>query len=327
MQLRRRSFGGLGALGALMLAQPLAALAQARVPGTVRLLVGFPAGATGDRIARAVMPALAAELQTTVIVENKPGAGGQLAIEFARSGATDGSVLLQTIGSSMVIYPHTYKSLRYKPLEDFIPIGTMATAPIAFVAAGGSPVRTLAEAVALIQANPKSAFYGSPASGSVFHFSGVLLQRAMRAPFEHVAFKGSAPLLTDVLSGQIPFAFMAPSDILEHHRAGKLRILAVTGSSRASKLPDVSTFPEAGFKDLVNREWFSYFVAHGTNADMVARLRAAVRKTAASPEVRTKLMDAGLEMGDGEADSLAATMAREYGQWNQVVKEIGFVAD
>lgn len=326
MSLGRRSFL---ALGAATLALPELSFAQTgRVPATLRLLVGFPPGATGDRIARAVQPALAAELQASVIVDNKPGAAGQVAIEFAKNGVADGSLLLQTIGSSMVIYPHTYKGLRYRPFDDFTPIGTACTAPIAFVAAANVPAKSLQEALALVRADPgKMGFYGSPASGSVFHFSGVLLQRAMKTPFEHVPFKGSAPLLADVLAGTVPFAFMAPSDILEHHRAGKLRILAVTGTSRASQLPEVPAFPEAGFRDLVNREWFSYFVAHGTPPEVVARLRAALRKVIALPEVRGKLMDAGLEMGEGDAEVLAATMKREYGQWQQVVKDIGFAAD
>jgi tripartite-type tricarboxylate transporter receptor subunit TctC len=324
MNHRRRS---LGMLGALVLAHPLASLAQDRGPGTVRLLVGFPAGATGDRIARAVAQVLAANLQANVIVENKPGAGGVLAVEYAKNAPADGSVLLQTIGSSMVIYPHTYRNLRYKPLEDFIPVGTAATAPIAFVSAANVPAATVAEAVALMQKDARFRFYGSPASGSVFHFSGVLLARAIHSALDHVAYKGSAPLLTDVLSGQVPFAFMAPSDILEHHRAGKLRILAITGVGRATQLPDVPTFVEAGFKELVNREWFSYFLPHGTSAELVSRYRVAFRKTIASQEVRSKLLDAGLEMGEGEAAPLAATMQKEYGQWKQVVAESGFVAD
>jgi tripartite-type tricarboxylate transporter receptor subunit TctC len=150
---------------------------------------------------------------------------------------------------------------------------------------------------------------------------------SVRAEFTHVAFKGSAPLLTDVLSGQVPFAFMAPSDILEHHRAGKLKILAVTGSSRTAQLPEVPAFPEAGFKDLVNREWFSYFLPRGTLPETVAQYRAALRKAVASDEVRGKLQAAGLEIGDGDAATLAATMQREHAQWKQVVKDSGFTAD
>jgi tripartite-type tricarboxylate transporter receptor subunit TctC len=313
-------------LGALAMAHPLSSVAQVR-DATVRLLVGFPPGATGDRIARAVAPVLAASLGSSVIVDNRAGAGGQVAIEFAKASAADGTVLLQTIGSSMVIYPHTYKSLRYKPFEDFIPVGTVATAPIAFVSAASVPVRSMVEAAAAIRRDSKLAFYGSPASGSVFHFSGVLLQRALGAEFTHAPYKGSAPLLADVLAGQVPFAFMAPSDILEHHRAGKLRILAVTGHTRASQLPEVPTFPEAGFKDLVSREWFSYFLTRGTNPETVARFSAAVRRAVASEEVRGKLLSAGLEIGEGEAAPLAATMQKEYAQWKQVVRDVGFTAD
>ena len=322
---KRRQF--LHLCGAAAVAHPFTAGAQVRQPNTVRLLVGFPAGATGDRIARAVAPSLEASLRTGVIVDNKAGAGGQVAIEFTRSAPHDGSVLLQTIGSSMVIYPHTYRNLRYRPFEDFIPVGTVATAPIAFVAAANVPARSVAEVAALLRQDRKLAFYGSPAAGSVFHFSGVLLQRALGAEFSHVPYKGSAPLLTDVLAGQIPFAFMAPSDVLEHHRAGKLRVLAVTGNGRASQMPEVPTFPEAGFKDLVNREWFSYFLASGTSPETVARYVAAVREAVASKEVVAKLQGAGLEIGEGDPAALAATMEREYGQWRQIVKEIGFVAD
>ncbi|MBS0430206.1 MAG: hypothetical protein JSR41_23215 [Proteobacteria bacterium] len=236
-------------------------------------------------------------------------------------------VLLQTIGSSMVIYPHTYRSLRYDPLRDFVPLGTAATAPIAFVSAARLPVKSLGDAVSLIKQDKSVAFYGSPASGSVFHFSGVLMARAMGSDFTHVPYKGSAPALADVLSGQMPFAFLAPSDILEHHRAGKLRILAVTGKTRASQLPEVPTFPESGFKELVNREWFSYFLGKGTPPDLFARYSAALRKVVADPELRAALLAAGLEIGDGDPATLAATMQQEYGQWRQIVKEIGFVAD
>jgi tripartite-type tricarboxylate transporter receptor subunit TctC len=293
----------------------------------VKLLVGFPPGATGDRIARAVAPALAANINASVIVDNRAGAGGQLAIEAAKNAKHDGTMLLQTIGSSMVIYPHTYRSLRYHPFNDFIPVGTAATAPIVFVAGAGVPAKTVAEAVALIRKDNKAAFYGSPASGSVFHFSGVLLQRSLGVDFTHVGYRGSAPLLADVLGGQVPFAFMAPGDIIEHHRAGKLKALAVTGGQRGSQLPDVPTFAESGFKDLMNQEWFSYFLAQGTAPETVARYRAALRKIVATEEVRAKLVAAGLEVGEGEAAPLEATMQREYAQWKQIVAEIGFTAD
>ncbi|WP_158219352.1 MULTISPECIES: tripartite tricarboxylate transporter substrate-binding protein [unclassified Achromobacter] len=314
-------------MGGAALARALPAHADDAHPGVVRLLVGFPPGATGDRIARAAAPVFAAHLQSNVIVENKSGAGGQLAVGLAKTGPADGSVLLQTIGSSMVIYPHTYRNLPYDPLHDFIPIGTVATAPIAFVSAPTVPAKTLKEAVSLIRQEPKLGFYGSPASGSVFHFSGVLLQRAMGCDFTHVAYRGSAPALADVLSGQVPFAFLAPSDILDHHRAGKLRILAVTGTARASQLPDVPVFPEEGYKELVNQEWFSYFLTRGAGAATVDRYRAALHQVVTDEKVRTALLTSGLEMGDGSPTTLAQTMNREYGQWKKLVAEIGFVAD
>ena len=325
MNTRRQFVSGLG--GVAVASSLGGFLPSARADAVARLLVGFPAGATGDRIARAVVPVLASSLGTSVIVDNKPGAGGQLAMEFVKNAPADGALLLQTIGSSMVIYPHTYKTLRYRPFEDFIPIGTVATAPIVLVAATTTPAKTLAEAAALLKRDPKYGFYGSPASGSVFHFSGVLLQRAFQSSFDHAAYKGSAPLLQDVLSGQVPFGFMAQSDIVEHYRAGKLQVLAVTGTSRTSALPEVPTFPELGYTNLVNREWFSYFLAAGTPSDVVSKYRAAVRKVVASEEVRKKLQDAGMEMAEGESTTLAATMQREYGQWQKIVKDIGFVAD
>lgn len=314
-------------LGALALAAPGMSRSEQASPGTVRLLVGFPPGATGDRIARLVAPELAANLKASVIVENRSGAGGQVAISYAQTASADGSVLLQTIGSSMVIYPHTYRNLPYDPFRDFVPVGTVATAPIAFVCAPNVPAKTLKEAVALIPRDPKLGFYGSPASGSAFHFSGVLLQRALGCDFNQVAYRGSAPALADVLSGQVPFAFLAPSDILDHHRAGKLRILAVTGKQRFSQLPDVPAFPEAGFESLVAQEWFSYFLTSKASPETIERYRTAVRLIVANEKIRTSLQAAGLEVGDGDAASLADTMKREYAQWQQVAKDSGFVAD
>lgn len=314
-------------LGGLALMRPALSMSQDQQAGTVRLLVGFPPGATGDRIARLVAPALAARLQASVIVENRSGAGGQLAIAQAKTGPSDGSMLLQTIGSSMVIYPHTYRNLPYDPFQDFVPIGTVATAPIAFVRAASVPADSVKEVAGLIRQNPKLGFYGSPASGSVFHFSGVLLQRAMGSDFTHVAYRGSAPALADVLSGQVPFAFLTPSDILDHHRAGKLRILAVTGKARASQLQDVPTFAEEGFSNLMNQEWFSYFLTRNAGAETVARYRAAVRDVVGDEKVRAALLAAGLEIGEGDAAALASTMKREFDQWKALVNEIGFVAD
>ncbi|OZI20824.1 hypothetical protein CAL26_25485 [Bordetella genomosp. 9] len=314
-------------LGGLALIRPALSIAADAHPGVVRVLVGFPPGATGDRIARVVAPVLAAALQANVVVENRSGAGGQVAVGFAKTGPADGSVLLQTIGSSMVIYPHTYRNLPYDPFQDFVPVGTVATAPIAFACAPTVPAKTLREAIALIRQNPEFGFYGSPASGSVFHFSGVLLQREMDCKFTHVAYRGSAPALADVMSGQIPFAFLATSDILDHHRAGKLKILAVTGDSRTSQLRDVPTFPEEGYKALVSREWFSYFLARNVDAATVARYRSALLALVKDEKVRAPLLAAGLEIGDGDAATLADTMKREYAQWKQVVQEIGFAAD
>jgi len=325
MKTRRLFVSGLAATAA---AASLGGVSlSARSEALARLLVGFPAGATGDRIARAVAPVLAASLGSAVIVENKAGAGGQIAIEAVKNAPADGTLLLQTIGSSMVIYPHTYRQLRYRPFEDFVAIGTVATVPIVLVAARTTPAKTLAEAVALIKRDAKYAFYGSPTAGGVFHFSGVLLQRALQTGFDHVPYKGSAPLLQDILAGQVPFGLMAQSDILEHYRGGKLQILAVTGTSRTSQLPEVPTFAELGYTDLVHREWFSYFLAANTPNAIVSRYRAALRKAVASDEVRRKLLDAGLEMADGDPAALAATMHKESAQWQKIVKEIGFVAD
>lgn len=325
MDCRRGFVTGLGAMA--MATAWGGFLPNARAEAVARLLVGFPPGATGDRIARAVAPVLATHLGASVIVDNKAGAAGQLAIELVKNAPADGTQLLQTIGSSMAIYPHTYKALRYRPFEDFVPVGTVATVPIVLVAATTTPAKSMAEVVTLLQRDKKYGFFGTPAAGSVFHFSGVLLQRAMQVPFDHVPYKGSAPLLQDVLSGQVPFGFMAQSDILEHYRAGKLQILAVTGTSRTSQLPEVPAFPELGYNQIVNREWFSYFLSAGTPEETVTRYRAAVRKTVASDEVRRKLLDAGLEMSDGESSTLAATMHKEHAQWQKIVKDIGFVAD
>jgi len=274
-----------------------------------------------------VMGELGQQLGATVIVDSRPGAGGQLAIELVKAAPTDGSQLLQTIGSSMVIYPHTYKSLRYRPFEDFEPVGAIATAPIVFVAANTTPADTLTEAVQLIKRDTRFAFYASPASGSVLHFSGVILQRAIGTELVHVPYKGSAPVLQDLMAGQVPFGFVAQSDMLELHRAGKIKVLAVTGSQRTFQMPGVPTFPELGYPQLVNREWFAYFLPSGTPAPVLARCRDAIGHVGRSMEVKRRLLEAGLEPSDTDPKQLLSSMRKEYGQWKQLVQAIGFVAD
>lgn len=305
-----------------------AGINTAHADGISRLVVGFPPGATGDRTARIVLPVLAESLGTSVIVENRVGAGGQLAVEYVKNAPPDGTILLQTIGSSMVIYPHTYKGLRYKPLEDFIPVGLVATAPSVLVVANNVPAQTLAQAIQLIKSkNPSYSNFGSPGAGSIFHFTGVLLAQSLKTEFTHVAYRGSAPLMQDLIGGQVAFGIAPQSDVLEYVRSGKVRALAMTGSNRSVQLPDVPTFVELGYPSLQSQETFGYYLPVKTPADTVAKYRAALKRIVADDGVRKKLIDSGLTVENGDPIALAARLKADYEQWGKTVKEIGFVAD
>jgi tripartite-type tricarboxylate transporter receptor subunit TctC len=310
----------------LALGVALAATAQAQTEKPVRIVVGFPAGATLDSLARQVAEKLRVSLNQPVIVENRTGAAGRLAAEFVKGQPGDGMTLLMTPVANMAIMPHSHKGLRYDPFRDFVPVAHVANFQIAFAVGPAVPSQTLRDYVALVKKDSKAGNYASAAAGSIPHFLGVMFARTAGIELTHVPYKGTAPALTDLVGGQIAAAVMTVPDIAQLQRAGKVRALAVAGAKRSAALPDVPTFKEQGY-DLEGSGWFAVFAPAATPKDTVDRLSRLVAQATQTPEVRAFIEKGGMEATGTTPAELAAMLKADYDRWGPVIKASGFTSE
>lgn len=314
---------GLAGLAALGLG-PLRAIAQT-VPGTSRIIVGFPAGAGLDTIARRLAEKLRGSYAANVIVENKAGAGGRIAVASVKAAAADGTTVLLTPASTMVIYPHVYKDLGYSPTKDFLPVTTVSSVKLGLVVGPGVTARTLAEYLRWIKEDPKRAVYASPGAGTMPHFLGSVFARAASAELQHVPYKGAAPARQDLLGGQIP-AYMGiiGNDVIVDHRAGRVRVLAIADPARSDILPDVPTFVEQGFKDVTAQEWLAMFVPARTPAAVVSALGEQVRAALKQEDLAKLLASNAMTPGGDDAAVFSRQIESELTGWAAVIKATGF---
>ncbi len=303
------------------------AWAQAQIE-SLKIVTGFPPGGTSDSICRRVAEKMVPGYAKSAVVENKTGAGGQIAIQFAKTAPADGTVLLQTPMSMLGIYPHIYKKLSYDPLNDVMPVSLGCTFDFGFAVGPLVPasVKTVPEFLNWCKANPGLANFGSPAAGSVPHFIGVLMGRAADVDLRHVAFRGTQPAILDMIGGQIAAVSGPIGEFTQHVAAGKCRLLGATGAKRSQFAPQTATFAEQGMKDFVYSEWFGFFVPAKTPADSIQRLNAALRVALAAPETVNGLAVMGLEAQSSSAAELAARLKADTERWAPLVKTIGFAA-
>ena len=320
--------------GAALATAPFPILALAQAPSTViakpaRILVGFPPGGSADLMARALAQQLAS-YAPTVIVDNKPGAGGRIALETLKNAEADGSTLAITPPSMVALYPHLYRKLSYDPVTDFAPVGMMASFPFVLVVGPLVPaqVKTLADFLGWCKANPKLAAYASPGNGSTPHFAGVALSRASHVELTHVAYKGGAPAMNDVLGGQIAANMAVISNALPLVQTGKLRALAVTGAVRSPALPEVPTLGEAGYRDVQVTEWFGVFLPARAPADVTARLNLAVREALKAKAVQDVLAKASFDAAPpGSPVEFGRMLKAEIDRWGAIVRASGFTPE
>ncbi|MEJ8851439.1 Bug family tripartite tricarboxylate transporter substrate binding protein [Variovorax rhizosphaerae] len=316
---------GLSALAGLALPR----LAQAQINGTAAIVSGFPAGGMGDNVARPVAEKLRGHYASTIVVESRTGAGGRIAVEYVKRAAPDGLTILQIPSSPMVLYPHTYKKLTYDPLADFAPVCSTVTYAFSFTAGPGLPaeIKTVAEYVAWAKANPKLANYGVPASGSALHFAGMMLQKATGIEMTAVAYRGGAPLLNDVMGGQVPVSFNVIGEVMPHIKAGKLRSLGITSAQRSIFLPEVPTLIEQGYKDIAVQEWLGWFLPAKTPAATVQQLNTMVREALQDPAFVAQLATYGLEPVHQSPEEFARRVKADYERWGPIVRATGFTAE
>ena len=296
---------------------------------TAKVLCGFPPGGTTDAVSRRVAEKLQATGYAKVaLVDNKPGAGGRLAVDELKRSPANGSTLLLTPAAMITLYPHIYTKLSYR-IEDVTPVSTACRVAFGFGVGPAVPesVKSIKDFIAWAKANPTQGAYGSPGAGSPPHFIGALLAKESGTDLRHVPYKGSAPGIQDLLGGQVP-AFTSPiGDYLPYLKAGKLRLLATSGASRSRFAPDVPTYAEQGFGNLTINEWYGFFLPAGASADVVSNAAAAIRQAVALPEVIDSFAQFGLEAGASTPAELIKSVRDENAAWGPIVKAVGFVPE
>ena len=326
--LNRRHLITAGALAAASAFAPLAQ-AQTTLAKPARILVSFSAGGAADAVARLLAQQLTGTYAPTVIVDNKPGAGGRIAAQTFKTADADGTQMLVTPASILTIYPHAYKKLGYDSLADFTPVGSAAKVSFAFSVSSAVPasVKTMADYVTWAKANPKEANFGSPAAGATPHFVGVMLGRAAGLELNHIPYKGGAPLVSDLLGGQVQAGVNVLPEVLPHQQAGKLRILAVSGAKRSPYLPGVPTLAESGFKDVAADEYFAVFVPSKTPVDVVAKLNAAVNQALKAKPLIAAMEKLSFDVEGQSQAEFAQIVKSELAKWGPVVKASGFSSE
>ncbi len=315
--LLQRLLAGTAAVAAPAFAQPGA--------GTLRIVVGYPAGATSDALTRIVAEQMARTLGQPVIVENKAGAGGRIGNEAVKAAAPDGHTLLMTPVATMSVFPHSYAGqLRYDPFKDFTPVAHLSNFQLGLAVNSQVPAKTLAEFVALVKADPaKYGFYASAAAGSLPHFFGVMFARSAGIALTHVPYKGTAPAMQALASGEGVALSTVGADIKSVMDAGKARLLAVAGEKRAPTLPDVPTFRELGY-DLVAQPWYALFAPGGTPPALVERLSKAAIAAVQDPATHKRLVEMNLEPTGLGPERLGRIMKDDYERWGPVIRASGF---
>jgi len=316
--LKRRHFA---ALAGAALAAP-AVLAQDR---TIRIMVGFAPGGSADVIARLLAEKMRVTLGQNVIVDNKPGAAGRLVLGELKRAAPDGQTLVLTPSGATVIAPWIY-TLNYDPVKDFTPVARVVTFDFAVTVGPGAPQGDLKTVLAWMKANPSKANYGTSGAGTVPHFAGLMLSQAAGVPLTHVPYKGGAPAAQDLIGGQIPLMVDTASETIEHHKAGKVRIVAVTGEQRNKSLPDVPTLKEQGI-DMAADAFFGLYGPAGMKPEVVNRIDHAVAEALKDPVIQEKIYAFGLVPGYGNAAELAATQVAQLKRWEAPIKASGYKAE
>jgi tripartite-type tricarboxylate transporter receptor subunit TctC len=312
--------------GATLMAHSTAS-AQAYPSRPIKLIVPFPAGGGTDLIAREVANKVAVANGWSIIIDNKPGSGGNLGVDAAAKAPADGYTLVLGQTSNLAINPTLYAKLPYNPEKDLTPIVEVASAPLVLVVAADSPYKTLADVVAAAKAKPESLNYASSGSGTVAHLATEMFQKTAAVKFTHVPYKGAAQGSTDLIGGQIQMYMSSVPTLIGYVKNGKMRAIAVTSPKRTADLPSVPTVAESGFKGFEAVTWFGVAGPAGLPKDVVAKLNGAFNKALQDPEVRKKLASQGADSLGGTPEQFAKLIHDDIGRWGKIVKESGAKVD
>ena len=290
----------------------------------IRLLVGFPPGGGTDAIARTLAEKLKDELGVPVVVDNKPGAGGQIAAQALKAAPADGTVLFLSHDHTISILPLVVKNPGYEPATDFVPVAGFATFVNAFAVSGGTPAKTFNEYVAWVKTQGNKSAVGIPAPASTPEFLVKLIGDKYKLDLVSAPYRGSAPLMGDMLGNQIAAGVASVPDFIENHKAGKMRVVAVLGKNRQAALPDVPTFSELGLGGLEDLPYYGIFAPAGTPKATLDAFGQALNKVLAERDVHEKLTNMGLTVGFMSAAQLAQREQAYTKVWVKLIKDSGF---
>jgi tripartite-type tricarboxylate transporter receptor subunit TctC len=314
-------------MAVLLLGEGAAAQGEAYPARTIRLVAGTAPGGITDYLARTAAEGLTAQLGKQVVVENKAGATGNLAIEHVAKSPADGYTLLLVAGGNVVITPFLYGSLPFDPLNDIVPVFNIAGAPQLLIVPGSLAVKDLAALIALARASPGKLNYASAGPGSTTHLAGDHFARLAGVELVHVPYKGVGPALTDLVAGRVQMLSVGLSPVQAHLRSGALRALAAASRTRLAAAPEVPTSAEAGLPGWEMTTWFGIFAPRGTSPGIVRLVNASMQAVIDDPKVRKRLLDSGMEPIGGTAQVFAERVRADYRAWEPVVKASGVKLD
>lgn len=309
-------------LSLLMATLMMGALAApASAASAVRLVVAFPAGGPADSMARVMASSLESALGSTVIVENKPGANGAIAINYVARGPSDGSVLFLSSAGAIAINPALYPNLAYDPVRDLQPVTLVTDMPQVFVVQPTEQASTAAEWLKQETQKPNPVTLASSGIGSMPHMVIELLKKQTKYDLLHVAYKGAAPAITDTMGGHVQAFIGDMSGLMPSITAGKLKPVGITSAQRVPTLPDVPTFVEQGMPDVLASNWYGIFVRSGTPADIVEKLNTSVRKSLESEALNTGFAAQGIAPTSSTVEQFQALIQQDSQKWAQVIKD------
>lgn len=314
------------AAGSAAVVATTGAFAQGYPARPLSLIVPGPAGGTPDVVARFLGQQLRSELGQTVVIENRPGASGGIGAAAVARATPDGYTLLMGFAQTMAINPVVFKKLSYDPIADFVPIARLVEFELALVVPASVPATNMSELLTWLKANSDKASFGSFGAGTPSQFAGEMFNRKAGLKMVHIPYQGSAPLVTELIGGQVQLGFVVPQAAIAHLKSGKLRIIAMTGAARDPSMPSVPTMKELGFESVVAGGWYGLFAPKGTPADVVARLEKAVGNSMKSPELTGLLAQQNLSPAYQGSREFAQFQQDEIARWRAVAVQTGFKA-
>jgi tripartite-type tricarboxylate transporter receptor subunit TctC len=300
-------------------------LAYAQDKPALKIVVGFPPGGSADTLARLMADGMREDF-SAITVENKTGAGGRIALAFVKAAKPDGQTVIVLPSGPMVLFPHVYKKLDYDAVKDFTPVSQLARFQFGVVSGPASNVTSVAEMIAKSRTEPNTASYGTPGSGTLPHFMGVMMEQAANISLNHVPFQGGAPANNALLGGHIGYKFDVVSETAELHRTRKVRIIAVTGPKRDPQVPEVPTLKEAGIP-MEATAWFAMYGPAQMKPEVLHRLEKSAMKAMNDPAMRERMLKLGYEAIGSNGADLAAAQKADLKSWEKPIKATGVSLD